>query len=126
MAHWIIEDYGFGGQIYRCSNCRESWNDLYYDIILKDSCPACGEPINEDEDEYIDIEELKKTGIVGTWKGIPLVSIPELIEWLSGEKYTNVDETSDSMTEEFEREHQWELSRNSFINKVIKYLEQFK
>lgn len=124
MAHWIIEDHGFGGQIYRCSNCREAWNDLYYDDILRDSCPACGEFINEDEDEYI--EELKKTGIVGTWKGIPMASIPELIEWLSGEKYTNVDETSDNMTEEFEREHQWELSRNCFINKVIKYLEQFK
>lgn len=124
MAHWIIEHQWFGGQTYRCSNCRDAWNDLYYDDILKDSCPACGEPINEDENEYI--EELKKTGIIGTWKGIPLVSIPELIEWLSGEKYTNVDETSDNMTEEFEREHQWELSRNCFINKVIKHLEQLK
>lgn len=48
----------------------------------------------------------------------------ELIGWLLGEKYSIVDETSDTMTEEFEREHQWELSRNCFINKVIKYIEQ--
>lgn len=48
----------------------------------------------------------------------------ELIGWLLGEKYSNVDETSDNMTEEFEREYKWELSRNCFINKVIKYIEQ--
>ena len=54
MAHWIIEDHGFGGQTYRCSNCREAWNDLYYDDILKNVCPACGEFIDEDENEYIE------------------------------------------------------------------------
>ena len=48
----------------------------------------------------------------------------ELIGWLLGEKYITVDENSDSMTEEFEKQHQWELSRNCFINKVIKYIEQ--
>lgn len=123
MAHWIIEDKGFGGVIYRCSNCRESWDD-YYCKFPKDFCAWCGEPIDEDAEEYI--EEVKKTGVIGTWKGIPLVSVPELIEWLRGEKYTSVDEDSLNMTEEFEREHQWELSRNCFINKVIKHLEQFK
>ena len=58
MAHWIIEDHGFDGQTYRCSNCRNAWNDLYYDDILKDRCPACSEPIDKDADEYI--EEIKK------------------------------------------------------------------
>ena len=48
----------------------------------------------------------------------------ELIGWLLGEKYITVDENSDNMTEEFEKQHQWELSRNCFINKVIKYIEQ--
>lgn len=124
MAHWIIEDHGFGGQTYICSNCRNAWNDLYHYDILKDNCPECGEDIDKDANEYI--EEIKKTGIIGVRKGTPLVSIPELIEWLSGEKYANVDETSADMTEEFERKHQWELSRNCFINKVIKHLEQFK
>ena len=80
--------------------------------------------IYEDKNEYI--EKLKKIGIMGKWKGVPAVSIPDLIKWLSGEKYANVDETSDNMTEEFEREHQWELSRNCFINKTIKHLEEFK
>ena len=48
----------------------------------------------------------------------------ELIGWLLGQKYNIVDENSDNMTEEFEKQHQWELSRNCFINKVIKYIEQ--
>ena len=48
----------------------------------------------------------------------------ELIGWLWGQKYNIVDENSDNMTEEFEKQHQWELSRNCFINKVIKYIEQ--
>ncbi len=48
----------------------------------------------------------------------------ELIGWLLGNKYNIVDENSDNMTEEFEKQHQWELSRNCFINKVIKYIEQ--
>ncbi len=48
----------------------------------------------------------------------------ELIGWLLGEKYNNIDENNDNMTEEFEKQHQWELSRNCFINKVIKYIEQ--
>ena len=124
MAHWIIRSDGYDGHMYKCSHCENAWNDLYYSDILKDKCPECGEPIDEDANEYI--EELKQTGVVGTWKGIPLVSVPELIEWLRGEKYTSVNEDSLNMTEEFEREHQWELSRNCFINKVIKHLEQFK
>lgn len=48
----------------------------------------------------------------------------ELIGWLLGQKYNIVDENIDNMTEEFEKQHQWELSRNCFINKVIKYIEQ--
>ena len=48
----------------------------------------------------------------------------ELIGWLLGKKYNIVDENSDNMTEEFEKQHQWELSRNCFINEVVKYIEQ--
>lgn len=54
MAHWIIEDHGFGGQYYTCSNCGEVWNDIFHDVGGEDSCPACGEPIDIDENEYID------------------------------------------------------------------------
>jgi hypothetical protein len=41
----------------------------------------------------------------------------ELIEWLQGEKYL-IDNHSTTMTEEFEREHKWELSRNRMIDKT--------
>lgn len=123
MAYWIIEDKGFGGVVYQCSHCHETWNDYYYKFP-KDFCVWCGEIIDEGADVYI--EDLKKTGVIGKWAGAPVVSVPDLIKWLSEEKYTNVDEVSDSMTEEFEREHQWELSRNCFINKVIKHLEELK
>lgn len=123
MTHWIIEDKGFGGVVYRCSNCGESWND-YYCKFPKDFCAWCGELIDEDADEYI--EEVKKTGIIGKWEGTPIIEIPALISWLNDQKYTNVNETSDTMTEEFEREHQWELSRNSFINKMIRQLKELK
>lgn len=54
MAHWIIEDHGFGGTLYRCSECRESWNDIFQDVSMECRCPNCGSPINDDETEYVD------------------------------------------------------------------------
>lgn len=71
-------------------------------------------------------KELKGTGIIGKWEGVPIIEIPALISWLNDQKYINVDETSCDMTEEFEREHQWELSRNCFINNMIRKLEELK
>jgi hypothetical protein len=50
----------------------------------------------------------------------------KLIEFLQGKKYIHVDENSTEMTERYEREHAWELSRNAFINSVIKEIEQMK
>ena len=47
----------------------------------------------------------------------------ELIEWLEGEKYL-INENSTTMTEEFEKEHQWELSRNRMINKTIQKIKE--
>ena len=70
--------------------------------------------------------ELESTGIIGKWEGVPIIEIPALISWLNDQKYINVDETNNDMTEEFEREHQWELSRNCFINKMIRKLEELK
>lgn len=70
--------------------------------------------------------EFKSIGIIGQLKGIPIIEIDYLISWLNDQKYINIDETSDNMTEEFEREHQWELSRNCFINKMIRKLEDLK
>lgn len=51
MAHWIIDDHGFGGVYYTCSACGKTRNDLYHDVP-DDICPDCGEPINDDENEY--------------------------------------------------------------------------
>lgn len=47
----------------------------------------------------------------------------ELLEWLEGEKYL-IDNKSDTMTEEFENEHKWELSRNRMIDKTIKKIKE--
>jgi len=64
--------------------------------------------------------------IIGEFVGVPIIEVSTLISWLNDQKYTNIDETSDDMTEEFEREHQWELSRNCFINNMIRKLEELK
>lgn len=61
MAHWIIEDHGFGGQIYTCSECRESWNDIYSNVSMDETCPNCGALINEDETEYIENNKRSKS-----------------------------------------------------------------
>lgn len=53
-----------------------------------------------------------------------LISKIELIDWLNGKKYKTVDETSDNMSVGFESDHQWELSRNCFINDTIKHIQE--
>lgn len=64
MAHLIIEDKGFGGTIYGCSHCGRHWNDLFDDVSKLNVdcivCPNCGEPINEDETEYLDNKPKEK------------------------------------------------------------------
>lgn len=54
MAHWIIEDKGFGGQQFRCSECGYSYNDIYEDHAYDEPCPGCGAVINDDKNEYIE------------------------------------------------------------------------
>lgn len=49
----------------------------------------------------------------------------ELIKWLQGEKYI-IDSPLDSMTENFEKEHLWELSRNRMIDKTIVKIEEMQ
>lgn len=75
---------------------------------------------------YSHNKELENVGIIGKFVGIPIIEIPALISWLNDQKYINVDETNDNMTEEFKKDHQWELSRNSFINNMIRKLEEIK
>lgn len=60
MAHWIIEDHGFGGQYYKCSECGHTFNDLYHDVP-DDICPECGVEINENENEYAGEKESECT-----------------------------------------------------------------
>lgn len=96
MAHWIIEDHGFGGSNYRCSNCRESWNDIYFDVSIEDYCPNCQEFINEDETEYID-EPNKCNKVIAsdtiifpqTIGCITFYSKAELFEWVENQQKIN-------------------------------------
>lgn len=51
--------------------------------------------------------------------------IVELVKWLKGEKYL-IDNNSDTMTENFEKEHSWELSRNRMIDKTIQKISEIQ
>lgn len=42
----------------------------------------------------------------------------ELVKWLQSERYL-IDNKSNTMSEGFERKHQWELSKNRMIDKTI-------
>lgn len=61
MAHWIIEDHGFGGLYYKCSKCRGGWWDIFKKVSLEEKCPNCGVAIDEDETEYIDEKSARPT-----------------------------------------------------------------
>ena len=52
MAHWIIDDHGFGGTYYTCSACGKIYWDILDPVSSTDSCPCCKSPINEDENVY--------------------------------------------------------------------------
>lgn len=51
--------------------------------------------------------------------------LSELIEWLNGERYL-INHKSTTMSEEFEKNHQWELSRNRMIDKTIQKILELK
>lgn len=96
----------------KCDNCYLRYHcDEQTEFICK-------------HNDYCKYIESTSTGVISQFESVPVISIPALISWLNDQKYTNVDETSGNMTEEFEREHQWELSRNCFINKMIKKLKE--
>lgn len=82
MAHWIIDDHGFGGTYYRCSDCREGWCDIYKDVSMEEKCPNCGAPINEDETEYLEENKKKEfaTNFLGNWIKSGLPSLEKYIE----------------------------------------------
>lgn len=69
MAHWIVDDHGFGGQDYRCSRCNQSWSDIYYsDISMKEHCPSCGAPIDIDKTEYLEKKRVCPKIINTSWE----------------------------------------------------------
>ena len=52
MAHYIIDDWGFSGTYYRCSEC----GCVFWDILERidhEQCPNCGELIDEDASVYM-------------------------------------------------------------------------
>ena len=51
--------------------------------------------------------------------------LSELIEWLNGERYL-INHRSTTMSEDFEKNHQWELSRNRMIDKTIQKILELK
>lgn len=53
MAHWIIDDHGFGGTHYKCSECGASFWDIMEDVDSEGPCPDCGVIMNEDEHVYM-------------------------------------------------------------------------
>ena len=53
MAHWIIDDHGFGGMFYRCSECGAIYCDIFSDVGGEEECPNCSSPIDEDANVYM-------------------------------------------------------------------------
>lgn len=70
-----------------------------------------------------DLEEQKKEGKVLNYiiKEDDYINKQDLIKWLKMQKYIlpNVD----TWNEEFEKEHQWKISRNYIIEKTIKVIK---
>lgn len=61
MAHWIVDDHGFGGTYYKCSECKETWNSIYSNVSTADeNCPNCGAPMDEDDVEYVEKKNIFK------------------------------------------------------------------
>ena len=53
MAHWIIDEHGLEGRLYKCSHCGASYYDIFTNVNTAESCPACGESIDGDKNEYV-------------------------------------------------------------------------
>lgn len=98
MAHWIIEDHGFGGSYYMCSNCKNVWNDIYNDVLSEDFCPECGEPINKDETTYtVPLKKPKADNTIifpQTIGDITYYSKEELFEWVENQQKINKKRTA--------------------------------
>lgn len=54
MAHWIIEDQGFVGTYYTCSECGEYFWDIF-ELPDISECPKCHAKMDKDN-EYIEVQ----------------------------------------------------------------------
>lgn len=52
MAHWIIDDYGFGGTFYECSECGQTFWDICDDVCGAEECPNYKASINDEQTVY--------------------------------------------------------------------------
>lgn len=75
MAHWIIEDKGFSGLVFNCSNCGASWNDIFHSGIgCWEKCPNCHEDMDE-EREYLEENPLKKIADAASKLQVPKLDV---------------------------------------------------
>ena len=51
--HWIIDEHGFGGTYYQCSNCGAMHWDILKDVDTSGPCPYCNAPLHEGETVYM-------------------------------------------------------------------------
>lgn len=72
MAHWIIDDKGFGGTTYTCSDCECAFNDLFWDICSTSDCPECGAVMTEDDNVYVKYEKHSRASHVSEYARPPL------------------------------------------------------
>lgn len=63
MAHWIIDDRGFGGMFYTCSNCKSVFSNICRDDPGRwDTCKDCGARFTEEAvyTDELENDETKK------------------------------------------------------------------
>ena len=51
--HWIVDEHGFGGTYYQCSNCGAMHWDILKDVDTSGPCPYCNAPLHEGETVYM-------------------------------------------------------------------------
>ena len=51
--HWIIDDHGFGGTYYKCSECGAMHWDILDDVDTGSPCPYCDAPLQLGETVYM-------------------------------------------------------------------------
>ena len=76
MAHWIIEDKGFGGSWYECSECHASYCDLYDNAAGGERCPKCSADMDLDSNEYVDEKEKVSNKLQKLADAIGKITIP--------------------------------------------------